>query len=50
MALSVSKLIIPVSLTAAEATALDPQLRILLEVTYECLESGMQYHRLSKTR
>lgn len=34
------KLILPVSLTAAEATALDPQLRILLEVSYECLENG----------
>ena len=29
-----------VSMTAAEATALDPQLRILLEVSYECLENG----------
>jgi acyl transferase domain-containing protein len=26
-------------LSAAEATAMDPQLRMLLEVTYECLES-----------
>lgn len=34
------KLTFVVSMTAAEATALDPQLRILLEVSYECLENG----------
>ena len=33
-------LIYRVSLTAAEATALDAQLRLLLEVMYECLENG----------
>lgn len=27
-------------MTASEAAALDPQLRILLEVTFECLENG----------
>lgn len=28
------------SMTAAEASALDPQLRMLLEVAYECIENG----------
>lgn len=27
-------------MTAAEASALDPQLRMLLEVAYECMENG----------
>lgn len=32
-------------MTGAEASALDPQLRMLLEVVYECLEdSGIPIH------
>ena len=30
----------PVSMTASEAASLDPQLRMLLEITFECFESG----------
>ena len=29
-----------VSMTAAEAASLDPQLRMLLEISFECFESG----------
>lgn len=29
-----------VQMTASEATAHDPQLRMLLEVTFECLDNG----------
>ena len=30
-------------MTASEAAALDPQLRMLMEVTFECLENGNFY-------
>ena len=32
-------------MTQGEANAMDPQHRMLLEVTYECLENGVFTHK-----
>jgi len=41
----VALLTFAVSMTASEAASLDPQLRMMLEITFECFESGI-YHLL----
>jgi len=37
----VALLTFAVSMTASEAASLDPQLRMMLEITFECFESGI---------